>query len=185
MPSTVAPGDDSPLVGNGGVRRVRSTAAATARAVVVASSCFLAFFDGRQIGVDDALRIAVRAGAAVVEPERLVAEALDDAERVGDEEDGLAAASELGELVEALVREALVADGEHFVDQQQVGIDVNGDGKPQPHVHAGRVGLDRRVDEVLELGELDDLVEALVISRFDRPSMMPLMKTFSRPEISG
>ena len=24
-----------------------------------------------------------------------------------------------------------------------------------------------------------------VISRFDRPSMMPLMKTFSRPEISG
>ena len=23
------------------------------------------------------------------------------------------------------------------------------------------------------------------ISRFDRPSMMPLMKTFSRPEISG
>ncbi len=31
---------------------------------------------------------------------------------------------------------------------------------PEPHVHAGRVGLDRRVDELLHLGELDDLVEA-------------------------
>ena len=36
---------------------------------------------------------------------------------------------------------------------------MNGDGKPEPHVHAGRVGLDRRVDEILQLGELDDLVE--------------------------
>ena len=68
---------------------------------------------------------------------------------------------ELGELVEALVREALVADGEHLVDEQHVGIDVDRDGEPEPHVHAGRVRLHRRVDEVLELGELDDLVEAL------------------------
>jgi hypothetical protein len=101
------------------------------------------------------------------------------------EQDGLAAAAELRELVEALVREALVADREHLVDQQHVGIDVNGDGEPEPHVHAGRVGLDRRVDELAQLGEVDDLVEALWISRLVRPSMMPLMKTFSRPEISG
>ena len=33
--------------------------------------------------------------------------------------------------------------------------------EPEPHVHAGRVGLDRRVDEVLELGKRDDLVEAV------------------------
>ena len=98
---------------------------------------------------------------AAVEPQRLVAEALDQAERVRDEQDRLAAALELGELVEALVREALVADGEHFVDQQHVGIDVDRDGEAEPHVHARRVGLHRRVDELLHLGELDDLVEAL------------------------
>ena len=40
------------------------------------------------------------------------------------------------------------------------GIDVDGDGEAEAHVHPGRIGLDRRVDEVLELGELDDLVEA-------------------------
>ena len=77
-----------------------------------------------------------------------------------DEEHGLAAAAELGELVEALVRERLVADGEHLVDQQHVGVDVDGHGEAEAHVHAGRVGLHRRVDEVLEFGELHDLVEA-------------------------
>ena len=82
-----------------------------------------------------------------------------------DEEDRLAAALELGELVEALVGEAFVADGEHFVDQQHLGIDVDRDGEAEPHVHAGGVGLHRRVDELLHLGELDDLVEALVIFR--------------------
>ena len=79
---------------------------------------------------------------------------------MGDEQDGLAAPPELGELVEALVRERLVADGQHLVDQQHVGIDVDGHGEAEAHVHARRVGLHRRVDEVLQLGELDDLVEA-------------------------
>ena len=53
-----------------------------------------------------------------------------------------------------------VADGEHFVHEQHVGIDVNRDREAEAHVHAGRVGLHRRVDELLHLGELDDLVEA-------------------------
>jgi hypothetical protein len=39
---------------------------------------------------------------------------------------------------------------------------VNGHGKTEAHVHAARVGLDGRVDEILQLGELDDLVEALL-----------------------
>ena len=56
--------------------------------------------------------------------------------------------------------EAFVADGEYLVDEQDVRVDVDRDGEAEPHVHPGRVGLDRRVDEVLQLGELDDLVEA-------------------------
>ena len=66
------------------------------------------------------------------------------------------------ELVEALVREALVADGQHLVDEQHVGIDVDRDREAEPHVHAGRIGLHRRVDELAQLGEVDDLVEALL-----------------------
>jgi len=85
----------------------------------------------REVGADDALGVAVRHGAAVVEPQRLVAEALDQRERVRDEENRPVAALELGELVETLVREALVADRQDLVDQQDVWIDVDRDGKPR------------------------------------------------------
>ena len=57
--------------------------------------------------------------------------------------------------------EALVADGQHLVDEQHVGVDVNRDREAEAHVHPRRVGLDRRVDEVVHLGEVDNLVEAL------------------------
>ena len=78
-----------------------------------------------------------------------------------DEQDRLAPPLELGELVEALVRERLVADRQHLVHQQDVGVHVDRDREPEAHVHAGRVRLDGRVDEVRQFGELDDLVEAL------------------------
>jgi hypothetical protein len=39
---------------------------------------------------------------------------------------------------------------------------VNRDREAQAHVHAGRVCLDRGIDKFLELGEIDDLVEAVL-----------------------
>ena len=116
--------------------------------------------DGGDVGADHRLGSPMPDFPAV-EPQRFVAEAARPSERVRHEEDGLAAALELRELVEALVREALVADRQHLVDEQHVGIDVDRHGEAEPHVHAGRIGLHRRVDEVLQLGELHDLVEAL------------------------
>ena len=140
---------------------MRRSAAATAFARRRRQQLLFAFFDGCQVArrrrAWDRRAASLRRRPARA-PRRRSARR---AERVGDEQDGLAAAPELRELVEALVREALVADGEHLVDQQHVGIDVNRHGEAQPHVHARRVGLDRRIDEVLELGELDDLVEPL------------------------
>ena len=88
------------------------------------------------IGVHDPLRIARAVDASAVEPQRLVAEPIDETERVRHQQDCLAAAFEVGELIEALVRESLVTDSEDFVHEQYVGIDVNRDGKPEPHVHA-------------------------------------------------
>ena len=118
--------------------------------------------DVGDVGADHALRIALGALLSFVQPDRLVAEALDQAERVRDQQDGLAAPLELAELVEALVREPFVADGEHFVDEQHLRVDVNRHREAQPHVHARRVGLHRRVDELAQLGKVDDLVEALL-----------------------
>jgi len=59
-------------------------------------------------------------------------------------------------LAQALVLERLVADGEHLVHEQDVGIDVDRDREAQPDVHAGRVVLHRLIDEFGQLGELDD-----------------------------
>ena len=42
------------------------------------------------------------------------------------------------------------------------GIDVDGHREPEARVHAGGVGLDRRVDEPLQLGEGDDVLEAVL-----------------------
>ena len=51
---------------------------------------------------------------------------------------------------------------EHLVDDQDLGLEVRGDGEREADVHPARVPLDRRVDEPLDLGELDDLVELRV-----------------------
>ena len=52
-----------------------------------------------------------------------------------------------------------VTDGEHLVDEQDVGIGVHGDREGETDVHAGRVELDLGVDEVADAGELEDVVE--------------------------
>ena len=66
---------------------------------------------------------------------------------------------------EAALLELGVADREHLVDEQDLRLEVRGDGEREPHVHAARVALDRRVDELLDAGELDDLVELPLRSR--------------------
>src|SRR5205807_4791590 len=95
-------------------------------------------------------------------PERAVAEIADLVELVRDENQRHAAILHLLNRGNALRGELLVADGEHLVDQQYVGIDVDGDGESEADVHAGGVGLDGLVDELGDAGEGDDLVEARV-----------------------
>src|SRR5665647_1086453 len=78
---------------------------------------------------------------------------------MGDQHDGPPLALETSDTFQAFALEWLVTDGEDLVDEQDVRIDVDGDRKSEAHVHAGRVELDLRVDEALDTGEVDDLVE--------------------------
>ena len=48
---------------------------------------------------------------------------------------------ELVDPVEALALERLVADRQHLVDEQHVGVDVHGDREAEAHVHARGVVL--------------------------------------------
>ena len=68
-------------------------------------------------------------------------------------------ARDLAHLAERLALEGGVADREHLVDEQDLGLEVGGHGEGQAHRHAARVALDRGVEEALDLGERDDLVE--------------------------
>ena len=71
-----------------------------------------------------------------LQPDRLVAETLDQAERMRHQQNGLVATPELGELVETLVRKSFIADGKHLVDQQHLWVHVNRYGEPETHIHA-------------------------------------------------
>ena len=65
------------------------------------------------------------------------------------------------ELVEAFLLEGGVADREHLVDQQDVGVDLDRDREGEPDVHPRGVVLELEVHEILELREREDVVEAL------------------------
>ena len=91
---------------------------------------------------------------------RAVAEAIHQPHVVGDENDRLALRAQLVEHREALLLERRVTDREHLVDQQYVGVRLHHGREGKPHLHAGRVVLELEVDEGLELGELDHVIEA-------------------------
>ena len=88
--------------------------------------------------------------------------ALTSADGVGNEQDGDAARAQFVDLAHAALAEIDVAHGQGFVHQQDFGVHVDGHGEGQPHHHAARIGLDRLVDEVADLGEGFDVLVALV-----------------------
>ncbi len=73
-----------------------------------------------------------------------------------------AAVPDVLHLVQALLLEPGVADGEDLVDQQDLGLEMGGHCERQTHVHPARVVLHRRIEELLDLGEGDNLVELLL-----------------------
>ena len=93
---------------------------------------------------------------------------------------------DLRHAVEAARLELGVADRQHLVDHQDLGLEMRRHREGEPDIHADRVALDRRVEELLDAGEGDDLVEAVAASRPGvMPRMAPFRKMFSRPVSSG
>ncbi len=94
-----------------------------------------------------------------VEPDHVFAELGDEAHVVTHDEHGPAGPADVLHLSEAFSLERDVADRENFVNDQHVRLEMRGDGECETDVHAGRVTLHRRVDERLDFGEGDDLIE--------------------------
>src|SRR5688572_14889268 len=111
--------------------------------------------------VDDVERRTIAHQPAVIEPQRASAGRRDVIEIVRTEENRAPLFLELTDLVDALLLKVTVADRESLVDHQNVGIDVDGDGKREAHVHARRIGFHRAVEKRVELGELENRRKAV------------------------
>ena len=77
-----------------------------------------------------------------------------------NEQNRAAALFELEDLPETLALERLVPNGKDLVEEEDVGPQVRRDRKAESHVHPRRVGADRQVDELLQLGEGNDLIHS-------------------------
>ena len=112
-----------------------------------------------QVAAGDVDGVAVLADLAVLQPDGPVAQRLHLAQAVGHQHDGDALAAQLVDVVEAAALEALVADRDHLVEQEDLRVHVDGDREPEPHLHAAGVDAHGRVDELADVGEVDDVVD--------------------------
>ena len=115
----------------------------------------------REVRLRDLLRTPPHAEAAVVEPEGLVAKAVDGGEVVGDEEED-PVFLEAPEEAHALLHEEDIPDGEGLVHDEHIGVHMGDHGEGQPHVHAAGISLHRLVHVLTDVGKGGDVVEALV-----------------------
>ena len=79
---------------------------------------------------------------------------------MADEQDGAAAAGHLVHLGQALLLERRVADRQHFVHQQDLRLQMRRNGECQPQIHTTRIPFDGGVDEPLDTGKGNHVVEA-------------------------
>ena len=102
-----------------------------------------------------------------VEDHRPLAEGLDRAHVVGDEDERPAGADELAHPLDAAVLEGGVTDRDRLVDDEHVGLEVGGEREAEAELHPRGELLDRLLQRRADPGELDDLVEAAadVVSR--------------------
>src|SRR2546423_15542059 len=88
---------------------------------------------------------------------------------VGHEEHGSSLGPQVAHCAETLSLKSDVANGEHLVDEQDVRVEMRGDRKAQSHSHARRIAFDGRVDEPLDIRELDDLFQLAIDFAFPHP----------------
>ena len=113
------------------------------------------------VDVNGGIDVANEQHLSSVEHHGPVAEVPDPFGAVANDHHGPAECSEVMHLLETLELECLVANGQNFIDQQHIRVEVGGHGKTKPSGHARGVVLDLEIYELLESGEVDDLFKDL------------------------
>jgi len=106
---------------------------------------------------DDFSARPVAFDASVLEQDRPVAELSDRLHLVRDEDHRAPGLAQVLHAPQAPFLELGVADREHFVDQKDLRLEMGRDGERETDVHPARIALHRRVHELLDAGELNDV----------------------------
>ena len=129
--------------------------------VVVGSRCLfvglLACHDQFLIPIQDVLRLSVGHALAGVQKDRAGTQRAHSARVVGNKKDGYAAFLHLFQTSHATMLEDCIANGERFIDDQNVRSRGDRDRKGEAHIHATRVSLDWLVKERSDLGKAFNL----------------------------
>src|SRR5258708_23997026 len=105
------------------------------------------------------MSIAVHTNLARVNPNPAVGETANLIELMRDEDHCASCAGDIAHLAEAFFLEIHVADGQDFIDEENLRLEVSSDSKGQADIHAGGVVLYGGVNEFFELGEGHDFIE--------------------------
>ena len=121
----------------------------------------------------------LRSGAVHLDPpflhvDRPLADLLDQRGGVGNEKDRPPVVDESLDAVGAAVLERLVSNGKHLVEHEDLGLQKCRDREREPDVHPARIPLHRRVDELLQPGKRNDVVELACDLRPAHPEDRPV-----------
>src|SRR5258708_4772623 len=111
------------------------------------------------IGIEDAGDRSGFHNFTVIEPDGLVTELQEHAFIVGYTEEGFSRSTKSPDALEALFLKARISNSQHFIDDEDVRVYVDGDGEGKPDNHSAREGAQRLMDELPNAGEIDNGVE--------------------------
>src|SRR5882762_4678869 len=111
------------------------------------------------VGGDDIEGRSVLLDDAAVDPNHSFAQPPDLTHLVTYEHNGATALGDLTHFPYALFLELQITHGQHFVHQQNFRLELSSHGEGQTHLHARAEMLERRIDELINLGERHNLIK--------------------------
>src|SRR5260370_14823964 len=103
-----------------------------------------------------------------------VAQLADIIHGMRNQKDRLSPTTKILDSLEALCLKSGVAYTENLIDDQNIGIDFDSNGKGKAHVHSGRVLLHWGVYKVAQFRKLDDGLFALLDLTLRQPQKQPV-----------
>src|SRR5215813_2149438 len=107
----------------------------------------------------DIRRMPFRHEASLTKEEAATTEPFDGGRIVADQEYGAASLDHGFHPGQALRLEGMVSHGKDFIDDENVGLEMRSHGEREPKIHACRIVLHRRIDELPDFCKRHNLIK--------------------------